>query len=423
MSTAALDRDDLALAATPAAAPAPIAPRAGVVRRRVDAVDALRGLVMVLMALDHTRDYFGDAAADPTNLRTAGAALFLTRWVTHFCAPVFFLLTGAGAALTLGRRTPAGLSRFLLTRGLWLVVLELTVLRTLLQFNVDYRVTILNVLWALGWSLAALSVLSRLPLRAVVAVGVGLIALHNLADPVAPAAFGAWAPLWIVLHQPGLLYASGGRFVLLAYPLVPWVGVTAVGFGLGRALTWPPGRRRALLLCLGLGVTAAFVLVRALNVYGDPRPWATQPTVLRTALSFLNTTKYPPSLLFLLMTLGPALLALRWLDGRLDAGRPLPAPLRPALVFGRVPLFYFLLHFALIHLLAVLVSAVRFGTVRGMFESPTLDRYPVTQPPGWPVALPWVYLAWAAVVVLAYPCCRWYGALKARRAAGWMSYL
>ena len=428
MTTTTLGRGGRALTTAPAAPSAPPPARTGDGRRRVDAVDVLRGLAMVLMALDHTRDYFGDAAADPTNLGTAGTALFLTRWVTHFCAPVFFLLTGAGAALTLGRRTPADLSRFLLTRGLWLALLDPTVLRAVLQFNLDYRVTILNVLWALGWSLVALSAVSRLPLRAVVALGAGLVALHNVADPVRPAAFGAWAPVWQVLHQPGIVYGLGpsglgAHVVLLAYPLVPWIGVTALGFGLGRVFTWPAERRRALLLRLGVGATAAFVLVRALNGYGDPRPWAAQPTALRTALSFLNTTKYPPSLLFLLMTLGPALLALRWLDGRLAAGRPLPVALRPALVFGRVPLFYFLVHFALIHLLAVAVSAVRFGAVRGMFESPTLDRYPVTQPPGWPVALPWVYLAWAAVVVLAYPCCRWYGKLKARRAAGWMSYL
>ena len=413
--------------------PAPVAEaeHAGDGRRRVDAVDVLRGVAMILMALDHTRDYFGDAAADPTNLRTAGTALFLTRWVTHFCAPVFFLLTGAGAALSPGRRTPGERSRFLLTRGLWLVLLELTLLRTLLQFNVDYRVTILNVLWALGWSTVALAALSRLPVRAVVALGVGLIASHNLADPVSPVALGAWAPLWHVLHQPGLLLASGGRFVLLAYPLVPWIGVTAVGFGLGHLFARPADRRRAWLLRLGAGMIAAFVLVRALDGYGDPRPWGPQAagasSALRVALAFLNTTKYPPSLLFLLMTLGPALLALRWLDGRLDgrvaAGGRLPAVLRPALVFGRVPLFYFLLHFALIHLLAVLASAARFGAVHGMFESPTLDRYPVTQPPGWPAPLPWIYVVWAVVVAVAYPCCRWYAARKARDPGGWLRYL
>jgi uncharacterized membrane protein len=222
-------------------------------------------------------------------------------------------------------------------------------------------VTILNVLWALGWSLVALAAISRLPLRATVALGVGLIALHNLADPVSPAAFGAWAPLWHVVHQPGIVHAAGGRFVLLAYPLVPWVGVTAVGFALGRVFAWPAERRRALLLRLGAGMTAAFVLLRALDAYGDPRPWGPQvagaPGALGAALAFLNTTKYPAVAAVPADDAGagpprPAL-ARRPPRRARGRGRPLPAVLRPALVFGRVPLFYFLLHFALIHLLAV----------------------------------------------------------------------
>jgi len=423
-----IDADDVAL---PAPAAPPRASALASALRRVTSVDVLRGLVMVLMALDHTRDYFGDAAASPTNLATASTALFLTRWVTHFCAPVFFLLTGTGAYLALGRRSPAGLSRFLLTRGLWLVVLEQTVMRALWQFNVDYRLTLLNVLWALGWSMVALAALSRLPLAACVTIGAAMIALHDLTDSLAPSAFGALAPLWTVLHRPGPLLATDRALVFVAYPLVPWIGVTAVGFGLGSVFRWPPGRRRAFLLRLGAALAAAFVLLRALDVYGDPSRWTPQPTALRTVLSFLNTTKYPPSLLFLLMTLGPALLVLGLMDARLDGrdGRDrggdgrLPRALRPVLVFGRVPLFYFVLHVAIIHLLAVAASALRFHAVHWMFESPSLDRFPVTQPPGWPASLPWVYLAWATVVALAYPCCRWYAALKARHPGGWLSYL
>ena len=400
-----------------ATAPRPISSA----RRRVDSVDLLRGAVMIVMALDHTRDYLGDAAASPTNLATASTALFLTRWITHFCAPVFFLLTGTGAALALRHRTPAGLSRFLFTRGLWLVVLEETLLRTLWQFNVDYRLTILNVIWALGWSMVVLAAVSRLPLAAIVAFGAGLVALHNLTDAVNPATFGALAPLWMLLHQPGPVLATPRVFVFVAYPLVPWIGVTALGFALGRVIEWPRPRRRAFLLRLGAALVLAFVALRALNMYGDPRPWTPQPTGLRTVLSFLNTNKYPPSLLFLLMTLGPALLALRWLD--LDERRPLPAVLKPVLVFGRVPLFYFGLHVLLIHLVALVRSAVAFGGVHWVFESPSIDKFPITQPPGWPLGLPWIYVAWLFVVVLAYPCCRWYAGLRARRARGWLSYL
>ena len=351
-------------------------------RTRMVSVDLLRGAVMILMALDHTRDYFGDAAASPTNLATASTALFLTRWVTHFCAPVFFLLTGVGAYLARGQRTPSELSRFLLTRGLWLVVLELTVMRALWQFNLDYRLTILTVLWALGWSIVALAGISRLPLGMAVALGAGLIALHNLADAVPPGAFGTLAPLWSVLHQPGPLLVTERVFVLLAYPLIPWIGVTAVGFGLGRVLTWPTDQRLAFLLRLGVGLVAAFVLLRAVNLYGDPLPWSPQGSTLRTVLSFVNTNKYPPSLLFLLMTLGPAVLALRFIEGHVRAGgtdradRGLPSALQPVLVFGRVPLFFYLLHVLIIHGLAVGASAVRFHAVHWMFESPTPTVFP-----------------------------------------------
>lgn len=391
-------------------------------RVRLDSVDVLRGVVMILMALDHTRDYFGNAAADPTNLATTSAPLFFTRWVTHFCAPVFFLLTGTGAYLSGRRRSPAGLARFLLTRGLWLVLLEVTVMRAFWQFNADYRVTLLTVLWALGWSMVALAALVRLPPRVVLAVGVAMIALHDLADALPAAAFGALAPLWTVLHRPGPVLVTPHAFVFAAYPLVPWIGVMAAGYGLGPVFSWAPERRRAVLLRSGVALTLGFVLLRALNGYGDPRPWAAQPSAGLTALSFLNASKYPPSLLFLLMTLGPALVALGALDGWL-AGRPTPRVLRPALVIGRVPLFYYVLHVVLLHALAAVVCAARYGAVHWMFESPSIDRFPVTPPPGWPAPLPLVYLAWLTVVVLLYPCCRWYAALKARRTDVWLSYL
>jgi uncharacterized membrane protein len=397
------------------AAPPTTPARAG--RARIDTVDLLRGLIMILMALDHTRDFFGNAAADPTNLASTTPALFFTRWVTHFCAPVFFLLTGTGAALSLGRKSVGELSRFLLTRGLLLVVLEATVVRALWQFNVDYRVTLLNVLWALGWSMVVLSLLVRLPRWIAPAFGIALITLHNLADGVPPAAFGTLAPLWTVLHQPGFLLTTPTHVVFVAYPLIPWIGVAAVGYGLGQVYRWSAERRRAFLLRAGVGVTLAFVALRLLNVYGDPRPWAAQARAGYTALAFLNTNKYPPSLLFLLMTLGPALLFLWRFDGR-D-----PRLVRPALAIGRVPLFYYLLHVVSLHALAVIVGLVRYGQAHWMLESPSLDKFPMTQPAGWPLPLPAVYLVWALVVVLLYPCCRWYAAAKARRPESWLRYV
>ena len=382
-------------------------------RARLESVDLVRGVVMIVMALDHVRDYLA-VPASPTNLATTTPALFFTRWVTHFCAPVFCLLTGVGARLSLGRKSRGELARFLWTRGLWLIVLDTVVARCLVyQFNVDFQLTVLDVLWSLGWSMIALSVLIYLPAAAIAGVGGALVVGHNLLDGVSPASLGALAPIWNILHVPGPI-AGGHLFV--AYPLVPWLGVMALGWCLGGIYAWPAERRHRVLLWLGLGLTAAFVVLRAMNGYGDPVPWAPQATPVMTLLSFLNTTKYPPSLAFLLMTLGPALLLLR-------AAETPARWLEPVRIIGRVPLFYFLLHFALIHLIAVAVSALSFGAVRGMFESPTIDRYPVTFPPGWGYSLPGVYAAWIGVVIAVYPVCRWYAAVKQRRRDWWLGYL
>jgi uncharacterized membrane protein len=372
---------------------------------------------MIIMALDHTRDYFGDFSVNPTTLPGTTVGLFFTRWITHFCAPVFFLLTGTGAYISLQRKTRAELSRYLWTRGLWLVVLEFTLGRFGLQFNVDYRVTVLLVLWALGWSMIVLAALVHLSTRTVLIFGAALIALHNLLDGIQAASFGALAPLWSVLHAPGFLYRGEEHVVLLAYPLIPWIGVTAVGYALGAVYLWPAERRRAFLLRLGLGCCAAFLLLRGINIYGDPAPWSSQATPTFTVLSFLNTNKYPPSLLFLLMTLGPALCFLSVID------RKTPGWLRPANTFGRVPMFYYLVHFPLIHLLAVGAAAIRYGDVAPLFQSPTVDRFPFTQPPGWGLGLPVVYAMWIAVVLLMYPLSRWFAALKQRRKDAWLSYL
>jgi uncharacterized membrane protein len=387
------------------------------VRERVEAVDVVRGIIMVLMALDHTRDFFGDVGANPTNLATATVPLFFTRWVTHFCAPTFFLLTGTGAWLSRCRRSTGDLSRFLITRGLWLILLELTVVRFFWQFNLDYRLTMLTVLWALGWAMIVLGALVHLPVRVVGAIGVVMIATHNLLDRVQPVTFGALAPLWSVLHAPGVIAPGPGHVVFGAYPLIPWIGVTAAGYALGSLWNLPADRRRAALLRLGFAVIAAFVVLRAVNLYGDPRPWAPQSGAMLTVASFLNLNKYPPSLLFLLMTLGPVLLALRALDGHT------PAWLRPAQVFGKVPMFYYILHVLVLHLLAAAACLVRYGTARSVMESPTLDRFPMTQLPGWPAPLPVVYIIWIGVVLVLYPCCRWYAAVKRRSPSPWLSYL
>jgi uncharacterized membrane protein len=390
---------------------------AGAARARIESVDLLRGVIMILMALDHTRDYFG-APVNPTDVATTTVALFFTRWVTHFCAPVFFLLTGTGAFLALRRRSIPGLSRFLFTRGLWLIFLELFVVRCLgWQFNFDYHLTVLTVLWALGWAMIVLSALVWLPASVVGIIGAAIIVLHNLFDSVQAASLGPFAPLWTALHAPGVLWTDGNHTLFAAYVLIPWVGVTAVGYSLGQVYRWEPERRRRLLGRMGVALIVAFIALRAANIYGDPSNWAHQRSGIFTTLSFINTTKYPPSLLYLLMTLGPALLFLRAVDDRL------PRVLRPALVFGKVPMSYYVLHIVLIHLAAVAACLARYGSVHWMFESPSLDRYPITQPPGWPAPLPVVWLVWVSVVVLLYPVCRWFAGVKRRRTDWWLSYL
>lgn len=392
----------------------PAPPSATEKRARLESIDVVRGVIMILMALDHSRDFFGVPGDEPTNLATTTPALFFTRWITYFCAPVFFLLMGTGAYLAGRRRFARGeLSRFLFTRGLWLIFLEMVVARCLVyQFNVDYHVTMLLVLWALGWALVILSVLVYLPMWLVATFGVVLVVGHNLLDSVK-----STNPLWAILHSPGFLLKTPAHVVFVGYPLVPWIGVTAVGYSLGQIYDWNADRRRSFLLRLGLALTLAFVVIRGLNVYGDPARWAPQKTALFTALSFLNTIKYPPSLLFLLMTLGPALVFLWAVDART------PRILRPALVIGKVPLFYYVLHFPLIHVLAIATCYFRYGSAHWMFESPDLGNYPFTPPPGWGYSLPIVYLIWAVVVVIMYPVCRWFAALKQRRSDPWLSYL
>ena len=381
-------------------------------RARIESVDVVRGVIMILMALDHVREFFGVPGANPTNLATTTVALFFTRWVTHFCAPVFFLLTGTGACLALRKKSKPELSLFLFTRGLWLIFLELVVTRGFgWQFNFDYHVTMLVVLWALGWAMIVLSALVYLPASVVTAIGVVMIATHNLLDNVQ-----SMNPLWSVLHVPGFIVNNPQHVVGVAYPLIPWVGVTASGYGLGQIYTWPSERRKAFLLPLGIGLIAAFFILRGINLYGEPVRWAAQKSAVFTLLSFLNTTKYPPSLLFLLMTLGPATIFL-W---AVDLGTP--PWLRPALVFGKVPMFYYLLHIPLIHLLAIAVCYARYGQVHWMFESRGPGQFPVTPPPGWGYSLPVVYLVWVVVVLALYPLCRWFAGVRQRRSDAWVSY-
>lgn len=384
---------------------------------RLESVDALRGIVMVLMALDHVRDFFSHARFDPLDLSRTTTALFFTRWITHFCAPVFVFLAGASAFLALAGGKPRGeLARFLLVRGLWLILLELTVVHLGWFFTLDHSFGLLQVIWALGWAMIALAALVFLPPRVVLLIGLALIAGHNLLDGIRPAEWGEWDWLWMLLHEQGLVQPAPNVTFLVVYPLLPWVGVMAAGFGFGELLRYPPPRRTRWLLALGTGMLALFLVLRGTNLYGDPFPWQRQASGWLTLLSFLNCTKYPPSLLYLLMTLGPALLLLPLLE---RGHGPL---LRPLVIFGRVPLFYYLVHLPLIHALAVLVAQVRYGRAGWLFSTGVFGGGN-GRPPDDGFALPGVYLAWAVVILLLFPLCAWFAAVKARHRGGWLSYL
>ena len=372
---------------------------------------------MVMMALDHTRDFFSnDLAFDPTDLDRTYPALFLTRWITHFCAPVFVFLAGTGAFLSTARgKNRRELSWFLLTRGLWLVLLELTWVRCLgWMFNFDFHFAMGIVIWAIGWSMVALSGLVFLPLRWVTTFGILMIASHNLFDHVKPEILGSLGWLWKILHTGGIIVPAEGYRFAAGYPLIPWIGVMATGYGFGAWLLREPLERRKWLWGLGALLTGLFILLRAINVYGDPDSWSPQKNGLFTLFSFLNCHKYPPSLLYLLMTLGPALLVLAVLD------RGTPRWLKPVLVFGRVPLFYYLLHLPIIHGLAVLASYQQYGQATWWFANPD---DPGGRPSDYGYSLPVVYLVWLGVLLALYPICRWFADVKRRRRDAWLSYL
>jgi uncharacterized membrane protein len=410
-------------------------------RRRIDTVDLLRGIVMVIMMLDHTRDFVhsGSFTFDPLDLAQTTPALFFTRWITHFCAPVFVFLAGTGAYLQLARgKSKRDLSKFLVSRGLWLIFLELTVVRFGVFFSADYRfLGFLQVIWVIGVSMIVLAVLIYLPLKVTAGFGLAMIALHNLLDrfqatpwrgPDTPVpSFGA--KLWMLLHQPFTVFPVVGfpsPIVAVIYNLIPWVGVMAAGYAFGSVYQKDTKSRRRWLLWMGIITTFLFVLVRAIDVYGDQAHWHKQKNALFTVLSFLNTTKYPPSLQFLLMTLGPAILLLWCFEVMGDTGwaGSLWSRFKSVFVtFGRVPLFFYLLQWYVSHSMAVALGWIAGQPVGYQFLSP-IDRFaPGNIPAGIGFRLWVVYSCWIAGVLLLYPLCKWFAALKARRRDWWLSYV
>jgi uncharacterized membrane protein len=377
---------------------------------------------MIIMALDHTREFLhiGAMSFSPEDLARTTPVLFFTRWITHICAPVFMFTAGIGAFFWLRRgRTTRELAHFLWKRGLWLVILELTVLRFAVNFHFVNGLIFLSILWALGCSMIVLGFLVRVPIPVLTVLSIGMIVTHNLADSVSASQFGAAAWVWNILHQPGIFRVDGVS-VLAAYPLVPWIAVMALGYCFGPVMTpvmtMDPPRRRSWMVRIGLGLTLSFLVLRGINVYGDPNPWTQVPGM--TVLSFLRCNKYPPSLDFLLMTLGPALLLMAWFDQFVFTKT------NPLIVFGRVPLFYFLVHFFLIHLLAFPFAFIRYGHAAFLLDpAPSMAGPANLYPPGYGYPLWVVYAVWFAVVALMYPVCLWYARLKERRNDWWLSYL
>ena len=386
-------------------------------RGRIASIDVMRGLIMVVMALDHTRDFWSNADFDPADPATSTPAYFATRWITHLCAPWFMVLAGAGAWLSLGRgRDRGALSRFLLTRGLWLIVLEFTLVKLAWEGPwVDFEHVRLLVLWALGCSMIVLAGLVHLPMRAIVAFGLTLVLGHNLLDAINPQDLGAWSWLWKVLHVQSSFGAPAGKGfgVQVLYPLVPWIGVMALGYAFGALVDQPalrddPGRRARLFAVAGVALLATFAVVRSINRYGNLVPWTHQATTARTVMSFFAVTKYPPSLDFLLATVGIGLLLLAAIE---RARGPVAAALGVLRTYGRVPLLFYVLH---VYLLA--------GAANVAYRI-AVGAWPSDDGPAWGVDLPVVYAVWAAAVIALYPVCRWFASVKERRRDRWLGYL
>ncbi len=388
-------------------------------KQRIQSIDILRGIIMVIMALDHTRDFFHIAAItdQPTNMATTSPFLFFTRWITHFCAPGFVFLSGIAAYLNGQQKTTAQLSRWLFTRGLWLIVVEIVIMSLLLTFNPLYNTIFLLVIWAIGISMVLLSFIIYLPFRVILAIGLLVFFCHNLLDYPEAARQQQLHLFWGFVHgRNAVVPLNATHLLVVGYSFLPWTGLMLLGYCCGRLFTatTAPVHRKKILLTAGFGMLLLFVLLRAFNSYGDPVPWTSQRNGITTLLSFMNANKYPPSLVFCCMTLGPLLIVLALLENiqnRLS---------RVFIVYGRVPLFYFMGHFLLIHLLCVALFFASGHTISQAFDGQSPLGF---RPANFGYTLPVVYLLWWLVVLTMYPLCKKYGIYKSTHRKWWLSYL
>ena len=386
---------------------------------RITSIDFLRGLVMIIMALDHTRDFVHEGAlvADPLSLSTPDGPLFFTRWITHFCAPIFVFLAGTSAFLQGLRKSKGELSAFLIKRGLWLILVEVTIVTFGISFDVSFNIFFLQVIWAIGISMVLLGLAIWLPFKAILAIGLFIVLGHNSLDFYEAKNAGNFGTFYSLLHRQNFLPIGEGRVLGILYPFLPWTGLMLMGYCFGRLFTLYEGvARRNVLLKLGAGIVLLFVALRFINVYGDPAPWTNQKDALLTTLSFINTTKYPPSLLFMCMTIGPGILFLAFAD-KARSGFA-----KVVTVYGKVPFFYYVLHFYLIHAIAVVFSLLRGHSFA--------EGYTGTQGipfkfvfPGEGLSLGGTYLVWIGVVAILYPACRWFSHYKQTHKQWWLSYL
>ncbi|MBK8203190.1 MAG: DUF1624 domain-containing protein [Bdellovibrionales bacterium] len=367
---------------------------------RLESIDALRGVAIVLMVLDHTRHFFTNTRMEhfSSDLSQIPVALFFVRWLTHFCAPIFILLAGISAFLLLKKKNNNSIgktSKYLLIRGLWLIIIELTLVRLAWMFNFDNTVLFGRVLWAIGWSFVFLSPLIYLSPNIVGIIGAVIILTHNLFDTLPTSSWGSLTWLWKILHVSQGFEISEGYYFLVIYPLIPWVGVMALGYGIGQVFLKPKQQIRKILGLAGLSLLCGFIILRFINLYGDPMRWSPQPTALQTMMSFIQLEKYPASLLFLMLTLGITLVLFPYLERIPDCVR------KVFVTFGRVPLFFYCTHLFFIHGLAVTVAYVQNLNIEFLLE----NRPPWFWPANWGFSFPVIFLIWVVVVAVFYPIC------------------
>lgn len=387
---------------------------------RFDAIDLLRGLVMIIMALDHTRDYFHKTAwtDDPLNLATTTPFLYFTRWITHFCAPVFVFLAGTSAFFQSARKSKKELSLFLIKRGLWLLFVEIIIMNFAFSFDIDFDVIALQTIWAIGISMIILGLMIWLPFTAILVIGSLIVLGHNALDFLEKGKETSPGWWYDLLHHFGFYHLWGNHNLMILYPFLSWAGLMMLGYCFGKLYTSFEGKaRKKMLIGLGLGLIVLFAIVRATNLYGDPDPWSTQKNSFYTFLSFMKVHKYPPSLLYMCATIGPALIFLAFTD-KVRNGLT-----RFITVYGRVPFFYYILHFFLLHILSSIFYLARGHSVaEGLKDTPGgfLPKF-VSPTEGYSLLV--VYVIWLAVVLSLYPLCKWFSDYKQRHKDWWLSYL